>query len=107
MVLHTLEQTFSAFFNSRYTEQGAEIVKAHHQFLREILSLKTSNEIMFKIPIAKILIIVLFLKIMLIMDFYDSLFLDIFLFFFFELPLNSGTKPADPWRHTSVPRYRG
>jgi hypothetical protein len=36
-----LQQRFSTFFNSRHVEQGAEIVKAHHQFFKgEILSLK-------------------------------------------------------------------
>jgi hypothetical protein len=31
--LLTLGQSFSTFFNSRHTEQGARIVKTHRQFL--------------------------------------------------------------------------
>jgi hypothetical protein len=58
-----LEQSFSTSFNSRHTEQSSKIVKEHHQFFEgEILSLKTSNKIVFKSPIATILIIMLFLK---------------------------------------------
>jgi hypothetical protein len=33
----TLHQSFSTFFNSRHTEQGAKIVKANHQFFKERL----------------------------------------------------------------------
>lgn len=57
---------------------------AHHQYLR-ILPLKTNNEIVFKRSIAKILIIMLFLKIMLIIDLDDFLSI-IFFTLLFELP---------------------
>jgi hypothetical protein len=61
----------------------------------------------FKSLIAKILIIVIFLKIMLSIDFDNFLFLDFFLSTLFDLPLNSNDKPADLLRHTSVPRHTG
>jgi hypothetical protein len=77
-------------FNSRHTEQGAKIVKVHHQFsLKRYLIIKKrviklclkqisiswhnrihSFKIVLKNLIAKIIIIVLFIKIMPIMDFY-------------------------------------
>jgi hypothetical protein len=59
-----LDQRFSTFLNSRHTLQGPNIVGVHYQFLQgEII------KIVFKSSIANIPITVLFLKIMLIMDF--------------------------------------
>jgi hypothetical protein len=70
--------------NSRHTKQGAKIVKAHHQFLRRDFIIKImSINILFKSSIAKILIIVLFLKIMLITDFQNLLK---FMFVFVIIP---------------------
>jgi hypothetical protein len=68
--------------------------KAHHQFLRRDFTIKKmSNKIVFKSSVAKILIIVLFLKIILIMYFAD--------FFIPQFSLASlQTYPKLP-RHTS------
>jgi hypothetical protein len=52
-----------------FSTQGTRIVMAHHQFLRRDFIIKMSNKTVFNSSIAKILIIVLFLKIMLFMDF--------------------------------------
>jgi indole-3-glycerol phosphate synthase len=76
----TIRQSFSNFFNSWHTEQSAKTVKAHHQFLRRDFIIKKTNiKNAFKSSIAKILIIVLFFKIMLIMDI-DDFFIPQFLF---------------------------
>jgi hypothetical protein len=48
----------------------------------------------FKSSVAKILIVVLFLKIMLIMDF-DNFFIPQFLSLLFDLPPNSCSTPVD------------
>jgi hypothetical protein len=76
-----LEQRFSTFFISQYTEQGAKIVKAHQSFFKErFYHYKMSIQIVFKSAIAKILIIVLFLKIMLIQYFKRFSFKIMFIF---------------------------
>jgi hypothetical protein len=63
LVVNAIDHSFSTIFNPRHVEKGAKIVKAHHQFLRRVFIIKkTSNKIVFKSSIAKILITVLFLK---------------------------------------------
>jgi hypothetical protein len=60
----------------------------------------------FKSSVAKIIIIVLFLKIKFIMDFDDFYLLNYFTLLF-ELNLNFRSTSADPSRHTSVLRHIG
>jgi hypothetical protein len=73
LIFQPVDQSFSTFFSKWHTEQGAKIVNARHKFLKERFYhlKKTSNKITFKSSTAKILITVLFLKIMMIMNFDD------------------------------------
>jgi hypothetical protein len=64
-----------------------------------------SNMIVLKSSIAKILIIVLFLKIMLIMELEESFIPKLFLTFQ-PSPDSCGT-PANPLHHTSVRQHTG
>jgi hypothetical protein len=95
------------FLESQHTEQGARIVKAQRKDFEERPHHKrTSNNIVFKSSIAKILTIVIFLKIIFIMDFDDFLFRSFFLLLF-DFPRNSRGTPVDPSRNTSLPRHTG
>jgi hypothetical protein len=79
-----------------FSTHGTRIVKAHHQFLRrDFIIIKTINKIVFKISITKILSIVLFLKIILIMDF-DNFCIPHFCLTSFR------PSPKLPW-HTCIP----
>jgi hypothetical protein len=62
-------QSFSTFFYSRHTEQRAKTVRAHCQFLRGDFIVKASIKVAFKYFITRLLTIVLFIKIILIMNF--------------------------------------
>lgn len=53
----------------QFSTHGTRTVEAHHQFFRERFIIKTSHKIVFNSSIAKILRIVLFIKIMMVMDF--------------------------------------
>jgi hypothetical protein len=90
-------QSFPTSFNSRYTEQGAKVYKAHHRlFMRDIKPLLAS----FLLACHE------HAKHLHLPNVHQTLFIHQILFSnLFDHPSNSHGTPSDPSRHTSVPRH--